>query len=181
MLAPLVGERAGHHQHAGLADGVRRDAGERRVCVQRVDVDDRAGLALDHVPADRLRQHESPAQVDVQDPVVFLHLVVLGLHALVHAGHADQGVDAPVPGDDVFHELRYVIRFGDVAYFEADRVLAAGDFLGGYRQCIRLSPGNDDVGVALRKAFRQCPPDAAARARHEHYLVLHGKQLVLHF
>jgi hypothetical protein len=133
------------------------------------------------VPADRLRHGEGPAQVDVHDPVVFLERVGLGLHALVHARHAHQRVDAAVLLQHAFDQPVHVLRLRHVADLRGHRMAALRDLLRGLADGVGLAAGDDHLGVALGESLGQRAADAAAAAGDEDDLAFDGKQLVLHF
>ncbi len=134
---------------------------------------------LDHVTADPLRQQESPAQVDVQNPVELLGRVILHLHALVDSGHAHQRVDVAELFQHLVHQARDVVRLGHVGHDCADRQRLR-DLARRLIQRGLFAAGDDDLRAALGKALRQRSPDAPAAAGDEHNLVFHREQAVFH-
>ena len=96
--APVGGETHGELFDAAAAGSVWGEAGVTGDAGDGADVDDAAGLALDHAAGDGLADEEGAAEVGFEDGVPVVPCDFEGWFAAIAAGVIDEDVDAAEGG-----------------------------------------------------------------------------------
>ena len=182
-VAPLVGERAGHVDAAGLRDvvgglllGVVGD-----VTGHGSSDDEGAGAALLEVGADGLGAVRGPVEVDVDDVVPVLLGAVEDAGVGGSARVRDEGVDLTEVLNHFGHQLLAALVVADVALVGLGLdAVGLGQLLHVLVRALlprRVRDGH--VGAELGRAPRRLDPHASGPggARHDHHLALEAEEV----
>jgi len=152
----------------------------RDLGMHRAHVDDRAALLLRvHRLEAGAGGQEGAVEVDREHllPGLERHLVHRADH--LHAGIADQDVDAAELAHDALHTGLHLRLAGDV-HGDADGLAAGIADLPGHRLGpFQVEVGDGDLGALAGEGQRDAAADAAGRTRDDGYLICHAHESVL--